>query len=146
MMNAMMRMMKKLRPRHRLRPEYGRPHRVDPDVAAGDGAVGVQPPGGGGHARGGDHGRVQEPARLVLSAAARAGLGGVRGQGVWRQAGAGRMGRAADPSPRREYTRRVHTAERGAREFVLAVPSRGHTRRERGERSRDSVREYSRGR
>eukprot|EP00966_Prymnesium_polylepis_P015699 362576-Prymnesium_polylepis.1 len=33
----------RVRPRHRLRPQDGRPDRVDPDEPAGDGAVGVQP-------------------------------------------------------------------------------------------------------
>ena len=42
-----------LRPRHALRPEDGRPHRVDPDVAAAAGALAVRLPPRARHARGG---------------------------------------------------------------------------------------------
>ena len=63
---ALRRVQPGVRPRHRLRAQDGRPHRVDPHVAARDGAMGVLARAGARLARGRHTRRLQERARLVL--------------------------------------------------------------------------------
>ncbi len=54
-----------VRPRHDLRPADQRPHRIDPDVAAAVGALGIRLPGGGRQPRSAAHRAVHQAAGLA---------------------------------------------------------------------------------